>query len=70
MLAPSLNSLFFTGALLLIIFIIVLHNYRKIIALEYYKKLTLLSLIVIAMGIHGLIHLGVEVAYNFNPFNI
>ena len=29
----------------------------------------LLSTITIAIGIHGLIHLGTEIHYNFNPYN-
>ncbi len=37
--------------------------------LNYYQKLMLLSTITIAIGIHGLIHLGVEDQYNFNPYN-
>jgi hypothetical protein len=37
--------------------------------LNYYPKIMLLSTLVIAIGIHGLIHLGVEKEYNFNPYN-
>lgn len=65
---PSLNSLFVTGLLLLFILLIVLTNLKKIINLDYYKQLSLLSLFVIAVGVHGLIHLGVETNYNFNPY--
>ncbi len=66
--APSLNSLFFTGILLLWIIIIFFKNFNKIIRLNYFKQLTLLSLLVVAFGIHGLIHLGAETNYNFNPY--
>lgn len=65
---PSLNSLFVTGLLLLFILLIVLTNLKKIINLDYYRQLSLLSLFVIAVGVHGLIHLGVETNYNFNPY--
>ncbi len=34
-----------------------------------YEKITMLSLIAIAIGTHGLIHLGVEQEYDFNPYN-
>jgi hypothetical protein len=68
LIAPSLNSLFFTGILLLFIFIIFIKNLKKINNLNYYQKIMLLSTITIAIGIHGLIHLGVEVQYNFNPY--
>ncbi len=67
--APSVNSLFVTGFLLLAIFITVFNNYKRIINLNYYQKIMLLSTVTIAIGIHGLIHLGVEMQYNFNPYN-
>ena len=66
--APSLNSLFVTGFLLLLILMIFITNYKKIINLDNYHKITMLSLITIAFGVHGLIHLGVEKEYGFNPY--
>lgn len=68
LIAPSLNSLFVTGLLLLSIFIIFVKNYTRITNLNFYQKIILLSILTIAVGIHGLIHLGVEVQYNFNPY--
>lgn len=67
--APSLNALFITGLLLLWIFITFINNYKHISNLNYYQKIMLLSTVTIAIGIHGLIHLGVEMQYNFNPYN-
>lgn len=67
--APSLNALFITGLLLLWIFITFIKNYKRISNLNYYQKIMLLSTVTIAIGIHGLIHLGVEMQYNFNPYN-
>ena len=69
LIAPSLNSLFITGLLLLWILIIFINNYKRICNLNYYQKLIILSTLTIAIGIHGLIHLGTEVHYNFNPYN-
>ena len=66
--APSLNSLFVTGLLILFILVLFVTNYKKFINLDFYRKITLLSLITIAFGVHGLIHLGVESAYGFNPY--
>lgn len=66
--APSVNSLFVTGFLLLSIFYIFIMNYKTIIRVDVYKKLILLSTIAIAVGIHGLIHLGVEDEYDLNPY--
>jgi hypothetical protein len=68
--APSLNSLFITGFLLLIILILFLTNYTQFMRLDYYRKLNILSLFVIAIGVHGLIHLGVETKYGFNPYQL
>ena len=68
LIAPSLNSLFITGILILFIFVIFITNYKQIIKLDYYRKITILSLITIAIGVHGLIHLGTETVYGFNPY--
>lgn len=68
LIAPSLNSLFVTGFLILFILVIFITNYKQIMNLEHYRKITILSLIAIAFGIHGLIHLGVESVYGFNPY--
>jgi len=69
-LAPSVNSLLITGLLLLVILIILVRNFRNFVSLDFYKKMSLISLIIIAIGIHGLIHLGVETNYGLNPYNI
>jgi len=66
--APSLNSLFVTGFLILFILVIFITNYKQFITLDNYRKITTLSLIAIAFGVHGLIHLGVEMNYGFNPY--
>ena len=68
LIAPSLNSLFFTGIMILFVFIIFITNFSKFLKLPYYYKLIILSTISIAIGIHGLIHLGVETNYGFNPY--
>lgn len=68
LIAPSLNSLFITGLLLLIIFLLIITHFNQIYRLPFYPKIILLSTLAIAIGIHGLIHLGVESTYNFNPY--
>ena len=65
---PSINSLFVTGFLLLAIFFMVVTNFTSLMRLDYYKKIKIMLLLVIAFGIHGLIHLGVETNYGFNPY--
>jgi len=66
--APSVMSLLITGLLLLIIFILVITHFRQICKLDLYKILTLLAIITIAIGNHGLLHSSAEINYNFNPY--
>ncbi len=65
---PSINSLYVTGLLMFVIAVLVVSNYNQLMRLDFYRKLNMLSLIAIAIGVHGLIHLGVESVYRFNPF--
>ena len=68
LIAPSLNSLFITGLLLLTILVICITHFQRLKRLDMYHKVVILSLITIAVGAHGLIHLGVESVYGFNPY--
>ena len=68
LIAPSLNSLFVTGFLLLLMLVIIIQNFKLISRLQPLQKLMLLSSLTMAIGVHGLIHLGVEKEYNFNPY--
>ena len=68
LIAPSLNSLFVTGLLILSIFLIFATNFKQFNRLDFYHKIAILSLICTAVGVHGLIHLGVESVYGFNPY--
>ena len=68
LIAPSLNSLVITGLILLLIFIILIKHYDSIMRMNYYEKIMLLSSLSIAVGSHGLMQLGVEKRYNFNPY--
>ena len=65
--SPSFLSLIATGILLLTIIIIAIPNYNNFLQLDYITKIQLLTLLCIAIGIHGLIHLGFEQFYNYNP---
>jgi hypothetical protein len=68
LIAPSLNALVFTGIIILFIFILFIKNFRNFLKLPYYYKIILLSTVSIAIGIHGMVHLGVETNYGFNPY--
>ena len=66
--SPSMTSLFLTGMIIFIILILMIKNYKSIIGLNYYQKIMLLTSLTIAIGSHGLMHLGAEKQYNFNPY--
>lgn len=66
--APSLNALFVTGILLMIVIILFLFNIKQFFKLTNLQKITLICSISGAFGMHGLLHLGVEKQYNFNPY--
>lgn len=68
LIAPSLNSLFVTGMLLFFILIIIVRHFKEFMRLPMTQKLVVLSLISIAIGSHGMLHLGAEYVYGFNPY--
>jgi hypothetical protein len=68
LIAPSLNAVFITGTLLIIVTILIIINFKELTKLNLYQKISLLCILVIAFGSHGLIHLGIEKQYNFNPY--
>jgi len=69
-LVPSFYAHIMNGLLLLISIIILYKNYTKIKVLEPYKLLILALVFSIAIGIHGLSHLGLENNYHYNPMNL
>jgi hypothetical protein len=68
LIAPSFTALFFTGLIMFLIVILLIKHYDSIMRLNYYQKITLLTCLTIAIGSHGLMHLGLEKQYNFNPY--
>lgn len=66
--APSFNALIITGLMLLYIVIFIFRNFNTIKQLEIYKKIIILLLLSTAISVHGLVHLGLESLYGFNPY--
>jgi hypothetical protein len=64
---PSFYSLVFTGFLILLIFVIIMCNTKRIKQLSPESLIKVISLFGLLVGIHGIQHLGLEVAYNYNP---
>jgi hypothetical protein len=67
---PSFFALVITGLLLLTILIIFIQNINTIKQEKPSFMVALISLITIAIGVHGLLHLGVEYVYNYNPIKM
>jgi hypothetical protein len=53
---PSFYSLAITGILILLIAILVISNFKQILKLDFYKQISMLAVIAIAVGNHGLLH--------------
>ena len=64
---PSFYSLAFTGFLILLIFVIITCNIKRLTKLSPEMLIKIISLFGILIGIHGIQHLGFEVIYNYNP---
>ena len=66
-LAPSFFCLVVNGILLFILLLMVIFNFRSFIKTDYIKLLPIIGTVAIAIGMHGMLHLGLEQAYNYNP---
>ena len=67
---PSVYAHILNAIFLLISAIVLYKNYSTIKRVDSYKLLTLTLLMSIAIGVHGLSHLGLESVYGYNPLNI
>ena len=67
---PSFYALMVTGFLSLTIVIIFIKNINFIKNQNPTNIITILALITIAIGVHGLLHLGLETIYNYNPIKM
>lgn len=57
------------GLLMLAAVVVAYMNYRVLSRLDPYKKVMILLVFSVAIGIHALSHLGLESVYGLNPFN-
>ncbi len=64
---PSFYSLLITGILTLWILIIVYKSYKSLKKLTPEKLIHVIVCTGLLIGVHGLIHLGLEYVYNYNP---
>jgi hypothetical protein len=67
---PSFYSHILNGFLFLIAVGLLIKNYSNVKKSEPYKLIVLSLLFSLAIGIHGLSHLGLEKIYNYNPVKL
>ena len=70
LLKPSFYATATTGILILILIIIGLRSYNEIKMFDTYRLLILISMFAIIISIHGVLHLGLEAVYDYNPLEI
>ena len=63
MMAHALN-----GVLMFAAVVVAYMNFRVLYKLDPYKKVMILLVFSVAIGIHALSHLGLESVYGLNPF--
>ena len=68
---PSIYAHIVSGALLIAAVAIFVYNFSSMMRLEPYKRITIILLFSIVVGIHGLSHMGIEAEYNiYNPITL
>ena len=69
-LAPSFFALVISGFLILIFLYILISHFNTFLKIDYVKQLQIIGILCIAFSVHGLLHLGLENTYNFNPYSL
>lgn len=67
---PSVLAHTLNGGLLIIALVLAAMNYRVIRRLPLLQMITLVLILSIAVGVHGLSHAGLESAYGYNPLRL
>ena len=70
MIIPSIYAHAINGLLIFTALVVLYASYPKISNLEPYKRIILILLFSISIGIHGISHLGLEKGYGYNPISI
>ena len=68
MLPPSVMAHALNGVLMFAAVVVAYMNFRVLYKLDPYKKVMILLVFSVAIGIHALSHLGLETVYGLNPF--
>ena len=67
LLAPSMMAHSLNGILMFAAVVVAYMNYRVLYNLDPYKKVLILLVFSIALGVHAMSHLGLESVYGLNP---
>jgi tetrahydromethanopterin S-methyltransferase subunit E len=67
MLAPSMYAHIMNGLLVFAAAVVAYINFSVLRRLDPYKLVMIFLVFSIAIGIHGLSHMGLEAVYGFNP---
>ena len=67
---PSVLAHMLNGFLLMLAFLVTFLYFSKLQTLDAYHIVVLLLLSSVAVGVHGLSHLGLERDYGYNPMNL
>lgn len=67
---PSVMTHMLNGGLLLVAGVLAVINYRVILRLPVLQLITLVLILSIAVGVHGLSHSRLESVYGFNPLKL
>jgi len=69
LIAPSFTILLISGLLILFFIIVLFLNLNEIKKFNTFQKLSILGVLIVGVSSHGLIYLGLEEKYNYNPYN-
>jgi hypothetical protein len=68
MIPPSMMAHALNGLLMFAAVVVAYMNFRVLYKLDPYKKVMILLVFSVAIGIHAISHLGLESVYSLNPF--
>jgi divalent metal cation (Fe/Co/Zn/Cd) transporter len=66
-LAPSFMALTVTGFIILFMLIVLARNFKEISKANSLELISFMCVLSIAIGSHGILHLGLEYVYGYNP---
>lgn len=64
---PSFYALIANGLLILVVVALLIRNFFIIKAQKPFNQMVLVLLIAMTVALHGLLHLGLEKQYGYNP---